>query len=159
MTMTGRKAYHVANIPTAQELSGTSPMETLKQQLTSLLNYRALWRVAFVISVLAIGFLATTNNPYPVPSSSNDKVNHLVAFVELTILTRLAWPDLRAIWYAPALLAFGLGIEVIQANLPYREFSLADLVADGAGIAIGLLPWPGIPKAGKPDLRNSPESL
>ncbi|PHQ25534.1 teicoplanin resistance protein VanZ [Marinobacter guineae] len=134
-------------------------METLKQQLTSLLNYRALWRVAFVISVLAIGFLATTNNPYPVPSSSNDKVNHLVAFVELTILTRLAWPDLRAIWYAPALLAFGLGIEVIQANLPYREFSLADLVADGAGIAIGLLPWPGIPKAGKPDLRNSPESL
>ncbi|WP_417567171.1 VanZ family protein [Marinobacter sp.] len=134
-------------------------METLKQQLTSLLNYRALWRVAFVISVLAIGYLATTDNPYPVPSSSNDKVNHLIAFLELTILTRLAWPDLRAVWFAPGLLAFGLGIEVIQANLPYREFSLADLVADGAGIAIGLLPWPGIPKAGKPDLRNSPESL
>jgi VanZ family protein len=122
-------------------------METLKQQLTSLLNYRALWRVAFVISVLAIGFLATTDSPYPVPSSSSDKVNHLIAFVELTILTRLAWPDLRAIWFAPALLAFGLGIEVIQANLPYREFSLADLVADGAGIAIGLLPWPGVRNA------------
>ena len=57
------------------------------------------------------------------------------------------------------LLGFGLGIEIIQAHLPYREFSLADLAADAAGIAIGLFPWPGIRKAGKPDLRNSPESL
>ncbi len=159
MTMTGRKAYHVGNIPTARERSGTSRMDTLKQQLTSLLNYRPLWRAAFVISVLAIGFLATTENPYPVPSSSSDKVNHLVAFLELTILTRLAWPELRVIWFAPALLGFGLGIEIIQATLPYREFSLADLAADGAGVAIGLLPWPGIRRPEKPDLRNSPESL
>ncbi len=159
MTMTGRKAYHVGNIPTARQLPGTSPMATLKHRLTSLLNYRALWRVAFVISVLAIGFLATTDDPYPVPSSSSDKVNHLIAFLELTILTRLSWPGLRAIWFAPALLGFGLGIEIIQAHLPYREFSLADLAADAAGIAIGLFPWPGIRKAGKPDLRNSPESL
>ncbi|MDY6841435.1 MAG: VanZ family protein [Pseudomonadota bacterium] len=134
-------------------------MDTLKQQLTSLLQCRSLWRTAFVISLLAIGFLATTGNPYPIPSSSSDKVNHLIAFLELTILTRLAWPELRAIWFAPALLGFGLSIEVIQANLPYREFSLADLAVDGAGIAIGLLPWPGIHKIGKSDLRNSPESM
>ncbi|WP_373000647.1 VanZ family protein [Marinobacter sp.] len=134
-------------------------MDTLRKQLTSLLNCRPLWRAAFVMSVLAIGFLATTDSPYPVPSSSSDKVNHLIAFLELTILTRLAWPELKAIWFAPALLGFGLGIEIIQANLPYREFSLADLAADGAGIAIGLLPWPGLPAAAKPDLRNSPESL
>jgi len=134
-------------------------MDTLKQQLTSLLQYRPLWRAAFVISVLAIGFLATTDNPSPVDSSSNAKINHVIAFFELTILTRLAWPELRAAWFVPALLGFGLGIEIIQANLPYREFSLADLAADGAGIAIGLLPWPGIRRAGKPDLRNSPESV
>ena len=134
-------------------------MDTLKQQLTGLLQYRPLWRAAFVISVLAIGFLATTDNPYPVPSSSNDKINHVIAFLELTILTRLAWPELRAFWFVPALLGFGLGIEIIQANLPYREFSLVDLAADGAGIAIGLLPWPGIRRVRKPDLRNSPGSL
>jgi VanZ family protein len=134
-------------------------MDRLKQQLTSLLQYRPLWQIAFVISVLAIGFLATTDNPYPVPSSSNDKINHVIAFLELTILTRLAWPELKAAWFVPALLGFGLGIEIIQANLPYREFSLADLAADGAGIAIGLLPWPGLRRLGKPDLRNSPDSL
>jgi len=134
-------------------------MDTLKQQLTSLLHYRPLWRAAFIVSVLAIGFLATTDNPYPVPSSSSDKVNHVIAFLELTILIRLAWPELRAVWFVPGLLGFGLGIELIQANLPYREFSLADVAADGAGIAIGLLPWPGIRRARKPDLRNSPGSL
>jgi VanZ family protein len=120
-------------------------MDTLKQQLTSLLQYRPLWRAAFVISVLAIGFLATTDNPYPIPSSSSDKINHLVAFLELTILTRLAWPELRAIWFVPALLGFGLGIEIIQANLPYREFSLADLAADGAWTP----PLAGSSQAGK----------
>lgn len=118
MTMTGRKAYHVGNIPTARERSVTSPMDTLKQQLTSLLQFRPLWQAAFVVSVLAIGFLATTDSPHAIPSSSNDKVNHLIAFLELTILTRLAWPELRPIWFAPALLGFGLGIELIQATLP-----------------------------------------
>ncbi len=109
----------------------------------------------------AIGFPGNHQTTLtPIPSSSNDKVNHLIAFLELTILTRLAWPELRGrldsrrrCW------ASGLGIEIIQANLPYREFSLADLAADGAGIAIGLLPWPGIRRVGKPDLRNSPGSL
>ncbi|WP_100637959.1 VanZ family protein [Marinobacter salexigens] len=134
-------------------------MATLKHQLTSLLNFRPLWRFALLLSVIAIGFLATTSNSYPIPSAPSDKVNHLIAFIELTIVTRLAWPNLRAIWYAPALLAFGLGIEVVQANLPYRDFSLADLAADGAGILIGLLPWPFLPKNSDQDLRDSPKPL
>lgn len=118
-----------------------------------------MWRFAFLISVVAIGFLATTSSSYPIPSAPSDKVNHLIAFIELTILTRLAWPELRSIWYAPALLAFGLGIEIVQATLPYRDFSLADVAADGAGILIGLLPWPGLRKAARRNLSDSPESV
>ena len=44
----------------------------------------------------------------------------------------------------PAVLGFGLLIEVIQSQLPHRDFSLADVTADAAGMAIGLLPWPGL---------------
>ncbi|MCK0163476.1 MULTISPECIES: VanZ family protein [unclassified Marinobacter] len=134
-------------------------MATLKHQLTVLLHCRPLWRLALLLSVVAIGFLATTNSSYPIPSAPSDKVNHLIAFVELTILTRLAWPQLRAIWYAPVLLAFGLGIEAVQANLPYRDFSLMDVAADGAGILIGLLPWPGLRKVSHQGLRDSPNSV
>ncbi|SOB77664.1 hypothetical protein SAMN04488490_3488 [Marinobacter sp. LV10R510-11A] len=134
-------------------------MATLKHQLLALLHYQLLWRLVLLLSVIAIGLLATTSSDYPIPSAPSDKVNHFIAFFELTIVTRLAWPGLRTIWYAPALLGFGLGIEAVQASLPYRDFSLTDLVADGAGILIGLLPWPGTRKAGKRDLRDSPESV
>jgi VanZ family protein len=103
--------------------------------------------------------LATTNSPYPIPSSANDKVNHLIAFLELTILTRLAWPGLKAWQYAPFLLAFGLAIEIIQATLPYRDFSLADLVADSLGMLIGMLPWPGLRGISKQTSGDSPNFL
>ncbi|MGO1460900.1 MAG: VanZ family protein [Marinobacter sp.] len=134
-------------------------MATLKNQLLALLNFQPLWRTALILSVIGVGYLATTSNDYPIPSASSDKVNHLIAFFELTIVTRLAWPQLRVLWYVPALLGFGLGIEAVQANLPYRDFSFADVAADGAGILIGLLPWPGIRKPRKRDLRDSPEIL
>ncbi|MFO7529251.1 MAG: VanZ family protein [Marinobacter sp.] len=134
-------------------------MASFKQHGLALLQNRTLWRVALAVSLVAIVILATTDTRYPIPSAPSDKINHLIAFLELTILTRLAWPELRALWYVPALLLFGLGIELVQATLPYRDFSLKDLLADGVGIAIGLLPWPGLPRAGKLDLRDSPESL
>ncbi|HTN32545.1 MAG TPA: VanZ family protein [Marinobacter sp.] len=134
-------------------------MATLKHRLTYLLQLRWLWRLALIISVLAVLYLATTDSPYPIPSSANDKINHLIAFLELTILTRLAWPEVKGWQYAPVLLAFGLAIEAIQATLPYRYFSLADLAADGAGIIIGMLPWPGLRNTSKRELRDSPKSL
>ncbi|MCG7198163.1 VanZ family protein [Marinobacter pelagius] len=134
-------------------------MASFRQRGQALLQNRTLWRIALALSLVAIVILATMDTRYPMPSTPSDKLNHLIAFLELTILTRLAWPELRAFWYVPALLLFGLAIELVQATLPYRDFSLKDLLADGLGIAIGLLPWPGLPRAGKVDLRNSPESL
>lgn len=119
-------------------------MYTQKGRLEQILDCRPLWQLALLISVLAILYLATTSQPYPVPSSPNDKINHLIAFTELTILARLGWPRLSGLWLIPPLLLFGFAIEMIQSQLPYREFSLADLAADAAGVAVGLLPWPGV---------------
>tara|TARA_R100001440_G_scaffold24211_5_gene39367 strand:+ start:34004 stop:34438 length:435 start_codon:yes stop_codon:yes gene_type:complete len=99
----------------------------------------ALWRLALFGSMLIILWLATTRLDYPIPSSSWDKLNHLAAFIELTILARLSWPKLRPVYAGLAMLAYGLTIEIIQAPLAYREFSLLDLVADGIGVIIGLI--------------------
>lgn len=115
-------------------------MVFLKNSLQSILMCQPLWRATLVISALAIMYLATTSEPYPIPSSQNDKVNHLMAFIQLTIVSRLAWPGLSRVWIALGLIGFGLAIEVTQAQLPYREFSLLDLAVDSAGVAIGLLP-------------------
>ncbi|PCM42950.1 VanZ family protein [Marinobacter sp. ANT_B65] len=134
-------------------------MATLKHQLITLLRFRPLWRFALLLSVVAIGFLATTSGDYPIPSAPSDKVNHIIAFVELTVLVRLSWPNLRVIWFVPVLLGFGVSIEAAQANLPYRDFSLADIAADGTGVLIGLLPWPGLRRTDKTVVRDSPESV
>lgn len=118
-----------------------------------------------IISATAILYLATTSEPYPVPSADSDKLNHLLAFLQLTIVTRLAWPGLSRLWIACGLLAFGVTIEIVQAQLPYRTFAVADIVADAAGIAIGLLPCPGLIRRqvlearGKTDVRNDPKNL
>jgi hypothetical protein len=107
------------------------------------------WRIALGLSLIAIVWLATTSSPYPMPSAPSDKVNHLIAFVELTLLARLGWPGQSVLRYALPLLAFGLALELVQSQLDHRDFSWADLLADAAGIALGLLPWPLIPPAGK----------
>jgi VanZ family protein len=115
-------------------------MNSLTTRLQSLLRCQPLWQAGLVLSAMVILFLATTSEPYPIPSASSDKINHLLAFVQLTVVTRLAWPYLSRTWVALGVLGFGLLIELTQAHLPYREFSLLDLAADGGGIAVGLLP-------------------
>lgn len=117
-------------------------MAFLTKRIRLLLDYQPFWQAMLVISAAAILYLATTSEPYPVPSSDNDKLNHVLAFLQLAIVTRLAWPGLGRLWIAAGLLAFGVTIEIVQAQLPYRTFAVADIVADAAGIAIGLLPCP-----------------
>lgn len=118
------------------------PLTVTKQWLAQLLRLKTLWRFALLISIAAILFLATTAGPLPVPAAPNDKINHLIAFMELTLLVRLSWPQLNPLHFLPLLLGFGVLIELVQTMLPYRDFSMADVAADGAGIAIGMLIWP-----------------
>lgn len=121
-------------------------LATTKQRLAQLLRLRALWKFALLASIAAILFLATTAGPLPVPSAPSDKVNHLIAFLELTLLMRLGWPQLKPLYFIPLLLGFGMLIEIVQATLPYRDFSLADVAADATGIAAGMLIWPWLQK-------------
>ncbi|MDX1816141.1 MAG: VanZ family protein [Marinobacter sp.] len=134
-------------------------MASFRHSINALLQNRTLWRIALLISVLVIIVLATADPKTPLPSTPSDKLNHLLAFVELTLLARLSWPDRSPIVYVPALLAFGMGIELVQANLPYRDFSLMDFATDAIAIGIGLLPWPGIPGLKKTDLGKTPGGM
>ncbi|QSP95299.1 VanZ family protein [Marinobacter salinisoli] len=117
-------------------------MVALKAFVLDLLNCRPLWRGALLISLLAIAVLATTSKPFVLPLPGHDKLTHLLAFLELTILIRLAWPGANPLVYAPVVLAFGLAIEAAQIALPYRVFSAEDLLAGAAGVALGMLPSP-----------------
>ncbi|RTL33872.1 MAG: hypothetical protein EKK53_27400 [Burkholderiales bacterium] len=106
---------------------------------------RRLWRVLLGLLLIAITWLALVPNPPQSLSTGWDKTNHLLAFGSLAFTSVWAcWPQPRQ-WgrLVGALLAYGIGIEIAQSFLPPRSAEAADVLADGLGIALGLLAaWP-----------------
>lgn len=81
-------------------------------------------------------FLATTSLEFRVVPSSYDKLNHFVVFFVLALLTDFSFPGysfnvIKVIF----LISYGFSLEIIQHFLPYRMFSLFDIVADIVGLA------------------------
>lgn len=64
-----------------------------------------------------------------------DKAKHFIVFYGLTFLATMALPKSRPWKIGAVLLAFGVGIEILQ-GLPIvgRDADLFDVVADGLGI-------------------------
>lgn len=95
------------------------------------------FRLMLIVSMLLITFLTTMKLPHPVMTVINDKLGHILAFFCLAFVLDFSFPessfDLLKIL---PLLAYGLIIEVVQYHLPYRTFSLLDLLADSGGIVI-----------------------
>jgi len=97
-----------------------------------------LGRAATVLAFIVISYLAFTPDTIPVVDDSNDKFNHVLAFAVLAVGLVRFW---RMAWWAAGLflLVYGIGIELVQAYLPWRSASLRDVVADSVGIAMGVL--------------------
>jgi len=106
-----------------------------------------LWRVLFWFGVALATVLALGPGLGPAlpPVEGQDKVQHAAAFVALAFAAALAYPapagaqrgrDARI---AAALLGYGVAIELAQGLIPSRTASAADVVADGAGVLLGLL--------------------
>jgi len=88
-------------------------------------------------------YLATTQQEFPVFDAVNDKAKHVLAFYVLTLLADYSSPNSKFnLSKGLTVLGYGLLIEVVQYFLPYREFSLLDLMADGIGIAAYLVSQP-----------------
>lgn len=102
---------------------------------------RRLWRVVLAVLLVAITWLALAPKPPDGVSTGWDKSNHALAFAALAFAGVWAlWPRPRQwLWLVAALLAYGGAIEVAQGFLPPRSADWVDLLADGIGIAIGLL--------------------
>lgn len=86
---------------------------------------------AFVMAVLP--------KPPALPGAPGDKVQHIIAFVVLTGLARLAYPRARAVTLFVAFAAFGTLIELVQLVPALgRTGALDDWIADVAATAVTL---------------------
>lgn len=91
--------------------------------------------------VVAVAIAAGTLALPGAPSQSAthlDKLIHTLAFALLVL--PLTWKNLwHAVWLVPVSLAYGGGIELIQPHVG-RSAEWADFLADGIGVAAGLIP-------------------
>jgi VanZ family protein len=101
--------------------------------------------LGIALMIASYGML-TPHPPVRLGIEQGDKILHLATFFGLALLADLGWPRRGFVpaKYLP-LLAFGIAIECIQYYIPGRSFSLGDILADGAGLALyGLLALPGL---------------
>ena len=104
-------------------------------------EHGALARGAFAVAVLvSLAVLFAPSGEVPDAPPGVDKVVHLLVFLGLAVTGR--WAGVGASVLAGLLVVYGAASEVLQAVTPLaRSGSLADLVADVAGVVLGLGVW------------------
>ena len=118
--------------------------------------WRSMARAAFWLSVLAVTVLSLlpVSELPPIALDLWDKAQHALGFLWLALLAAAAYPSMPPWRWSAGLLLFGVGIEVAQAALGWRQGDVLDVLADAIGILLGwglhrwLAPGIGGPKAG-----------
>jgi VanZ family protein len=101
----------------------------------------ALWRALLAVLMGVVCWLAFDPHPPARIDTGWDKLNHLLAFVTLTLCTMLAGQTWRQRWgfSALAMFCFGAFIELVQSQIPGRSGEWPDLLADALGIVLARL--------------------
>jgi VanZ family protein len=98
---------------------------------------QAVWKAAFISGLVAVAVLSLAPaGALPDPGIS-DKLSHLIAYGALTVLGRAAYP--RPAWgrLVAGMVLYGALLEGLQAFVPGRFMSGADLLANTLGVLLG----------------------
>ncbi len=94
------------------------------------------WLAPISLYLTMLAVLTLSLLPIDQPSfSSNDKINHFIAFWVISILAYWAYRRYLVVILIAA--PFGVAIEFLQDLTAYRYFSVADMFADFIGVVIG----------------------
>ncbi|RZU32654.1 hypothetical protein [Blastococcus saxobsidens] len=98
-------------------------------------------RLAFGLALLvSLVVLFLPGSGVPTAPPGTDKVVHLLLFAVLAVTGR--WAGVSQVPLAVGLVGYAALSEVLQGTAPLaRSASVADLAADVAGVALGLLVW------------------
>ncbi|MCS6627385.1 hypothetical protein N0B44_31205 [Roseibacterium beibuensis] len=101
---------------------------------------RGLFRTVTLACAIVVAWLAFRPAVETDAGLPWDKANHALAFAVLMVLAGRGWPDIPRSLLILVMLAAGVGIELVQ-GLPRigRDADVADVAADGVGIAVGLV--------------------
>ncbi len=102
------------------------------------LRFLAWWRFVGYVLVAAV-IAGSLLPPSDLPQVHvSDKLEHILAYAVL-MYWFIPLSSRRSFWVPGiALLALGIAIEFLQGASGYRDFEIADMVADAVGILLGL---------------------
>lgn len=105
------------------------------------LRRRRPWRVLLLLLLMVVCWFAFAPVHFDDGGLPLDKLRHVAAFAVLAWVAMVGWAGVPGLAsrVAMALLAYGLFIEAVQSRLDGRHASGWDLLADAAGIALGLV--------------------
>lgn len=96
---------------------------------------------AWVISIiLVVGLSLTPRIEIPYQISGSDKLAHCLAYAWLAFLPFFGFARIRAAFTGALLMVpLGIALEFAQRHVPNRDFSVLDMVANSAGVALGIV--------------------
>lgn len=98
------------------------------------------YRIILALSLLLITYLATFDISETPLVTIHDKLQHLGSFIWLAFFLDFSLPSSHFNTRKFVILfLYGLGLELIQQHLPYRQFSISDMIANSAGLVFYLL--------------------
>ncbi|GBE36855.1 vanZ like family protein [bacterium BMS3Bbin07] len=107
------------------------------------MNWKTAYRITFFLWVGIVGVLSVIPSPEKVVSVS-DKFAHFVAYFITASLCYCAFKREKLsflVFLGVAVFLYGITIEIIQYFLPYRDFSVGDIIANASGIASFFVIW------------------
>jgi len=89
--------------------------------------------------VAAIVMVSVIPSPPSINIEEGDKLGHLLAYGGAMLWFSLLYRDWRTrLRYALGFIAMGIALEFVQGWLGYRSFEVLDMLANSAGVLLGL---------------------
>ena len=107
-----------------------------------------LWRffprimqIVWVLSIAVVAYLSLSPKiDLPLVFSGIDKVYHSLAYLWLAVIPFLGFQGVKiALAGALLMIPLGIGLEYAQDLVHGRFFSVADMVANGTGVVLGMV--------------------
>lgn len=101
-------------------------------------RWRWLVRIQFFVMLATYLYLGATRISAEVAASFNDLVAHALGYTVAAVSAYVAFTWGRSFFLSLVFLwAFSLFVEIVQFHLPYRSFSIADILANTSGLVVG----------------------
>jgi VanZ family protein len=103
-----------------------------------LLRWLPLWLATGWLLVASIIYLSLTPAPPSVDLPEGDKLEHVLAYAVLMFwFAQMYYRTRSRLPFALGFVLLGIALEFLQAFTDTRQFEIADMIADAAGVALG----------------------